>query len=162
MRLFEIPMMIREAFEAITLDEETGEIIGNDAFESIVMDAENKCLSTAKYLKELKYEADAIRNEERTLAARRKALESKHEYLKSMLKQGMESIGAYKMNDSQVSISFRNNPASAVIECDVDSLPDEFKKISIEANKSAIRDALKAGAIIDGCHLQQTQSIIIK
>jgi hypothetical protein len=41
-------------------------------------------------------------------------------------------------------------------------LPDEYKKVTVEANKTAIADALKKGIQIDGCALVKKSNIQIK
>jgi hypothetical protein len=45
---------------------------------------------------------------------------------------------------------------------DVSTLPTEYQKIKIEADKTAIKKALEAGEKIDGCVLVEKDNVIIK
>jgi len=49
-----------------------------------------------------------------------------------------------------------------VVDCEPEDLPMEFARVKIEANKTAIKDALKGGDEIDGCTLIQRRSWSIK
>ena len=79
MRLYEIKNGLIEAFDRAT-DPETGEIIDEAAFaeyEALEMAQEEKRENLGLWIKDLKAEAAAIREEERTLAARRRSAETR-------------------------------------------------------------------------------------
>jgi hypothetical protein len=49
-----------------------------------------------------------------------------------------------------------------VVDCEPEDLPATCQRTKIEANKTAIKDALKAGEEIDGCSLVERRSWSIK
>lgn len=63
------------------IDQETGEVLDFDAFEALQMARDAKIEGVLCWTKNLAAEAKAIREEEKELAERRKAMESKREKL---------------------------------------------------------------------------------
>ena len=55
-------------------------------------------------------------------------------------------------------------PTATTIIDDIDELPDAYKRttVKIEADKTAIKQAIKAGHKVQGAHLEERQSIRIK
>ena len=80
MKLYEIDEQI-----AACVDEETGEVIDLDRLITLNMERERKLEGVALWVKDLTAEAKAIREEEKALAERRRAAESKVDSLKSWL-----------------------------------------------------------------------------
>lgn len=124
----------------------------------------------AAIIKNLAAESEALREQEKIFAARRRAKEKSVERLRSYLLQEMQNLGTPKIETTQAKISLRNNPESAQI-------PDEnafiewallndrnslliYKKPDI--CKTAVKIALKAGEELPGAALGRTVSVIIK
>ena len=153
MTLFEIDERIREC-----VDPETGEIIDGMLLDSLLMDREQKIEGVALWCKELAYEADALRKEKQTIDARVKACENKIAGIKNWL---AFATGGEKFSTPKAVVSFRNT--SAVVIDDADKIPERFIKTEVVKTpmKVELKKALANGAV-EGCHLQDNISVIIK
>jgi len=155
-------MTIYEIDEAILgcIDMETGEVIDLDRLNELEMKREQKISNVACWYKDLIAEADAIKAEEQNLNRRRKVCENKAESLKNWLAY---VLNGNKFEDSRNKISYRRSESVAFAEgFDIESLPEQFKKITVEPKKTEIKNFLKTGATIDGCSVQEKLSIQIK
>ena len=168
MNLYEIDLAIQQALEAAletTIDPETGEILeqGNfEELEQLTAERDEKIENIAAYIKNLAAEADAIKAEEKALAERRKAKESKAERLKEYLANSMLIAGQTKFESAKCALSFRRSTSVNIL--DIDAIPEEYRKIKTEisADKTAIGKLLKAGEQIAGAELVEKQSLQIK
>ena len=155
-------MTIYEIDEAILgcIDMETGEVIDLDRLNELEMKREQKISNVACWYKDLIAEADAIKAEEQNLNRRRKVCENKAESLKNWLAY---VLNGNKFEDSRNKISYRRSESVTFAEgFDIESLPEQFKKITVEPKKTEIKNFLKTGATIDGCSVQEKFSIQIK
>ena len=161
MNIFDISSEYFDALEALEIDE-NGEVLGYEKVDAIAKDFDSKAENIAQYIKELKYEAEALKAEQDKLSERRKSVENKAEWLKGMLTEAFELIGKEELKTAKCRISFR--PSESVNIIGVDYLPDEYKRIKtvIEADKDKIKKALKAGEEVIGAELIQKNNIQIK
>lgn len=148
------------------IDEETGEILDYEAFEELTMAREEKVENMALWYLELNAEAAAIKAEEDRLKARRQLAERKAESLKKYLSQIQ---AGEKFKTPRVSISFRSSEKVEIqdeaefIKTMMDSGNDAFLKYKIpEVNKTAVKEALKGGATIEGACISKNLNIQIK
>lgn len=155
MNLYDIESAILEC-----VDQETGDIIDIERLEALEIERDKKISNIACWIKDLKAEAEAIKKEKQALDARQKASENKAEQLKSYL---AGFLGGAKYKDSRVSISYRSSVSTEIDEgLDLNTLPDEFKKITVEPSKTAIKEALQNGQTIEGCRLVEKSNIQIR
>ncbi len=165
MTLYDIDHGIAEAFEK-AIDPETGEVIDEQAWaelEALQMAREDKLENVALWVKDLNAEAAAIKNEEAALKARRQSAEKKAESLKGYLAYALG--GAERFKTSKVAISWRKSETVELLEgVDPVTLPLEYQrvKVSVEPDKSKLKDALKAGEEIPGVELVEKQNLQIK
>lgn len=139
------------------MDEETGEII-EGAMEELELDniqkAENIALSIKNdtaMAKALKEEIDKLTQRLRTC---NNSIDSKKKYLPYLL-------GDKKLKTARVSVSYRNSE-SVTID-DLGSLTEEYIRIpEPQADKTAIKKAIKAGKEVTGVHLETTKSVIVR
>lgn len=155
MTLYEIDKSISDL-----IDPETGEILDYEAFESLQMEREQKCENIACWIKNLNAEATAIREEEKTLADRRRAAENKAERLKMYLRL---ALNGQKFSTSKVAVSYRNS-RRVFIGDEAEFLREhpEYARIKTEIDKASITDALKSGEIIPGAILEDNISVIVR
>ena len=78
MKLYEIDQALVDL-----VDNETGEIIDIEVFDSLQMERDEKIESIALYIKDLKAEAEALKAEKLAFAERQKVAENKAESLKN-------------------------------------------------------------------------------
>ena len=155
MRLYDIDNEILDC-----VDEETGEIIDIKRLEALELERDKKISNIACWIKDLRAEAEAIKAEKQALEKRQRAATHKAEQLTKYLAGYLNGV---KFSDARVAISFRRSIATEIAEnLDLNTLPDNCKKITIEANKTAIKEALQSGIKIDGCSLVERNNIQIK
>ena len=158
-------MNLYEINEAITscIDMETGEIVDIDRLNELQMERETKIEGVALWIKNLKAEADAIKAERENLAERERAAENKAEGLKRYLS---DVLCGQKFETSRVKCSFRKSNAVVVDDDFLDwakNNHDEFLRYKEpEINKTAIKQAIEAGAEVLHAQIENRNSLIIK
>lgn len=152
MKLYEIDQAI------MGLVDETGEIIDIEAFDSLQMEREEKIEGIALYIKDLKAEAEALKAEKMAFAERQKVAENKMESLKNYLAYALKGQ-AFK--STKAVVSFRKTQQVDIP--DIYALDENFLRYKEpEADKTAIKEAIKAGQIVKGATLIENTSVIIK
>lgn len=160
--LFEINSNIMAAWDA-AIDPETGEVdeTALALFESLQIERDAKIENIACWIKNLKSDAEALKAEAKNMADRAKAAERKADSLKSYL---AAALHGEKFQSARAAISWRKSVSVEVDDAEVENLPEQYirRKVSVEADKTAIKDALKAGETIEGCRLVESNNISIK
>lgn len=140
------------------IDPETGEICDYEAFEALQMEKDAKIENIVLWIKNLRSDAKALRDEEKVLAERRKAAENKAERLAAYLETILQGEA---LETAKFKVSFRKTE-KAVID-DITKIPEAYLNYGDPtADKNAIKAAIKAGKFIDGAHVEETNSISIK
>ena len=153
MTIYEIDNAILEC-----IDMETGEIIDIDKLNKLELERESKIEGVACWIKDLKAEAEALKNEKQALAERQKVAENKMESLKKYLAYALDGK-AFKT--TRASVSFRKSQAVEI--ADIYKLDENYLRYKEpEADKTAIKEALKAGKEVAGATLVENTSVIIK
>ena len=146
------------------IDIETGEVIDTDKLNELHMERDAKIENVALWIKELKAEAEAIKNEKQALAERQRVAENKAESLKNWLAY---ALNGEKFKTAKCSISYRNSESVEVTEEGLEALMRDHEDLltykTPEPNKKAIKDAIKNdGLTVAGVQLLQKTSTIIK
>ena len=156
MNLFEIDRRILE-----TVDMETGEIIDLEMLDELQMERDQKIENIACWIKNLQSDAEALKAQKQSFADRQRVAENKVASLKKYLS---DYLAGQKFSTAKVAISFRKsesvqiNDINAIAEFDTGYL--KYKEP--EADKTAIKKALKDGIAIPGVELVQGNNIQIK
>lgn len=159
--LYELTDEYKQVLEMLD-DPEIDEQTIADTLESIGGEIEDKADGYAKVMQSAKAEVEGIKAEISRLSERKSSIEHKLERMKQSLQGAMEATGKTKFKTLLFSFNIQKNPPSVAIE-DGAKLPDKYlipqpEKID---KKSIIAD-LKAGAVIEGCTLTQTESLRIR
>ena len=158
MKLYEIDNAILEC-----IDLETGEIIDTEQLDKLQMERDTKLENVACWIKDLKAEAEALKNEKQALAERQRVAENKAESLKKWLAYALQGE---KFKTPKCAISFRKSEAVEVTDEGLNNLMKEHDELltykAPEPNKTAIKQALKDGLNVAGVQLVQNTSVIIK
>ena len=163
MTIYEIDSKIQELLDS-GVDEETGELITDmDALMDLQMERDRKVENLACAVKNMEAEAKAIRDEEKRLAERRKALEAKaaraEDYLAFVL-------NGEKFSSARVTVGWRKTTKTEVDDSFTEwaktNAPDLLRFKEPEPDKTAISAALKAGRKLNGAALTTTVSMTIK
>lgn len=151
---------IRKMEEA-DLDDQTF----SDTLEAISGDLEEKAKAVAMFARNLEASAEAIKQAEKQMADRRKALENKADKVRQYLLDNMLKTGISKIDCPYFSLSIRKNPPAVEI-IQQDMIPMEYFDIppmpAPQLNKNRLKDDLKNGVIVDGAKLTQGHSLQIK
>ena len=149
------------------VDIETGEILDPEKLDALQMERELKLEGVALWVKDLKAEMTAVKEEADKLTARKKALDNKIEGLKNWLSY---ALCGEKLKTPRCNVYYSHNQRLAV--ADEEKLigflktlndPDQFLKFSEpELRRDEIKKALKDGYEIPGAALEQTESVVIK
>lgn len=152
MNLYEIDQAI------LSLVDENGEVLNYEAFEDLQMQRERKIEGVGLWVKNLTSNAAEIREEEKALAERRKAMENKAKRLRDYL---VLALAGERFETPRLRISYRKSETVEVK--DVRDLAPEYVTIEApEPNKTAIKAAIKAGIHVHGAELVEHQNIQIR
>ena len=159
MTIYEIDQAIIEC-----VDLETGEIIDTEQLDKLQMEREKKLENVACWIKDLKAEAEALKNEKQALAERQRVAENKAESLKKYLAYALDGK---KFSTAKCAVSFRTTESVEVTTKGIENLMLEGKDdlltyITPKPNKTAIKQAIKDGLSVAGVQLVQNISTIIK
>lgn len=153
MKLYEIDQAILDC-----IDMETGEIIDADMLDKLQMERDAKIEGVALWIKELKAEAEALKAEKMAFAERQRVAENKMESLKKWMAY---ALNGQSFKSVRASVSFRKSQAVEIT--DIYKLDESFLRYKEpEADKTAIKEAIKAGKTVAGATLVENTSVIIK
>lgn len=135
-----------------------------DTLESMSGELEVKAQNVAFVARNIEALAASIKEAEGTMATRRKALESRAASLRSYLLRNMQLAGVQKIEGPYLRLSIKNNPA-AVDVFDAAQIPSDYMRQPEPPppapDKTAIKEALKAGVDVPGARLSQSQRLDI-
>ena len=114
----------------------------------------------AEFVARLGSEGEAIRNEEKRLAARRAGFEKIRDCLMSSIHQQMLDVGVKKAEGKLFSFSIRKNPPSVQVD-DEKLIPAEFFDYVPRVKKQEIKDALEAGQEVPGARLISDRTSLV-
>ena len=149
------------------LDDETGEILDLGRLDALQMEREAKLEGVALWIKDLRAEAAAVKEEADKLNARKKALDNKIDNIKTWL---LGALAGEKLKTPRCSV-YQTHSQWVVID-DEKALIDMFmtspfgeKFLRVkdpEIDKTALKDSMKQGCEYEFAHLEETESVVIK
>ena len=159
MKLYELNQQYKQLQE---MADDLDPMTLKDTLESIQESIEDKAENTAKLIRSWEAEAKAIKEEEKRLADRRRAIENRVSNTKAYLFEQMEIAGLEKVKRPTLTISIAKNPPSLEV-IDPEKIPSLFMIDQDPViDKKALLTALKNGAEIDGCAIKQGKGLRIK
>lgn len=154
--LYKLTEQYARLLEAGDHDPDTGEVMDERDFTYLMRELEDsidaKAQSCAVVLRQLEAGAALMREEEKRLAARRKAVENNVESLKTYVRQCLELAGLKQAKGPLFTVSI-TKPRKSVNVTDLAALPGEFTVVTVTAKKKEIGDALKEGRDVPGAEL---------
>lgn len=142
-------------------DDEEIEALLDEADDEI----EEKADGYARIIKNLEADIEAYKLEEERLHNRRKSLENNIKRMKSRLMDGMKATGKTKFKTDLFSFNVAKNGGKAPLEVTVrpEELPDELRRVVIEADNDAIREYIEAtGDLSYGVIKERGESLRIR
>jgi hypothetical protein len=126
-----------------------------DTMEGLDGTLDDKLLNVGKFVLSLENQAEGIKEAEKRMEARRKALENKAGWLRDYMKLAMERTGKVKLNAPDIALSLARLPPKVVIE-DESKIPDSYWTVKIERalSKSAIKVSFDNGMEVPGAKVE--------
>lgn len=123
---------------------------------------QDKGTNYAFVIKKLDAECDIIDAEIKRLSELKKVRQNACERLKSNISHAMQIFEVDKIESPLIKLSFRKSQSVNV--ADVNSLPAEYKTIKVteQADKVKIKQALLKGEVIEGCEIVNSNNLQIK
>jgi phage host-nuclease inhibitor protein Gam len=135
-----------------------------DTMEAVEGEYEDKFEAYAKVFKSIDADIEAIEDEKDRLTQKVRILKSNRQRMKEAMEESMRLTGKTKFKTKLFSFGIQKNAPSVVMETeDISLIPAEFIRTKQEIDKTALKDALKAGVSLEGiAHLEQTESLRIR
>ena len=156
--LYNIKNKFIELFEKAESEELTQEEIQEQGKE-LALALKSKSANVIGYIRNAELTTDAIENEIERLTNIKKTIENKTVRFKEYVKANMEGLGIEKIETELGTLVIAKNPASVEI-LDENLIADEYKKekINVSIDKTAIKNALKAGKEVQGVRLVEDKT----
>lgn len=166
MSLYSLTDECRSLYDALmaSVDEETGEVDISlvNALAERQEAWEDKAVAVACVYRSLDEDAARVGREIERLTAMKKRLERERDRVKEGLSAAFTALGVEKVKGMYADISFRASEQTIIDNAN--AVPEEYMtvKTTYTPNKTAIREAIKAGKEVPGAHLEQRKNIQIK
>lgn len=166
MSLYSLTDECRNLYDALmaSADEETGEVDISlvNALAERQEAWEDKAVAVACVYRSLDEDAARVGREIERLTAMKKRLERERDRVKEGLSTAFTALGVEKVKGMYADISFRASEQTVIDNAD--AVPEEYMtvKTTYTPNKTAIKEAIKAGKEVPGAHLEQKKNIQIK
>lgn len=150
---------IAEIYENLeNIDDEVAVAAAMDGVDAAL---EEKLESTAKVIRNLEAEAEALEAEEKRLKARKTAVKNRIADIKGYVQENLEAMGKDKVTSGIFKWSIQANAPSVNI-LDEDLIPDAYWKIERKPMKTEIKKAIEAGELTEGAELVRTKSLRLR
>jgi len=127
--------------------------------ETDAMEAVSRLL---RWMNERQATAQSLKTLEADYAARRKRFEEAIKTARGALARFMDETGLTKIERPEATLSMRNGSPSVIYPADMDpeTLPEQFRRWTCEADKAAIKEAMLAGAEVPGLTLSNGETTL--
>lgn len=166
LKIYEIPSQIQAALNALEVDEETGEIVGWDKLEALTESATTKIANTARYIRYVQAQIEAMKVAKANIDARLKTAQRFVYWLSVKTVEDLLALpdGKRKIEEPDIKVSTRKSES---VSLDDESLLDKkFVKVEVitkqSPDKRAIKEAIKSGEEVKGARLCTNYSLQIK
>lgn len=166
MNLYNLTAECKSLYDDIiaSADDDTGEVDLSLVTALSVRQEEwnDKAIAVACVYRALDEDSARVGREIERLTAIKKRLERERDRVKEGLANACNALGVEKVQGMYANISFRSSEQT-VIENE-GAIPDEYMtvKTTYTPNKTAIKEAIKAGKDVPGAHIEKRKNIQIK
>ena len=159
MKLYELAENYNELLALLDNEEATAEELA-DTLDGINDAIEVKVDNICRVRKYLECKVEVYKAEAKRLTALAKQAENNADSMKNYLDEQLKRMNIKKMDTELFKLSYRKSDSVNVI--DLDAVPEQYKKITIAADKTAIKKAIKEGAEVAGAELVTNQNLQIR
>lgn len=136
-----------------------------DTLEAMSGDLEAKAQNVVFFARNLEAVAASIKDAEKAMADRRKAMEKRADHLREYVQQCMETAGIKSIECPHFKLALQANPPSVDV-FEPGLIPASFMRQPEPPppapDKTAIKDAIKAGQDVPGARLISSTRLVIK
>jgi virulence-associated protein VapD len=159
-KLYEISAEYRLALTELT-DLEDDAVV--DTLDGLKGELEVKAKNIIQWTKEMQGSVVMMKEYEKNMAARRKALENKIKRIQDYVKSVMESSDILKIESPEIAISIVNNPPKVDVEME-EIIPEEYwiEERVLKLDKTKLKNDLKNNPDISGAKLITSTRLKIK
>ena len=156
-----------DAFNGVmdmALDETMDLTVLEECLQSIEADITVKCENGIGLIRSLENLRDGMKTEAQRLTERQRVIDNRIRSIKEWYQRNLDAMGKSKVETLRGTMAVQNNPPSLKVT-DADQIPICYLTLvpaRYEVNKDAVKNALKAGEIIPGAHLEQGRSLRIR
>jgi ATP-dependent 26S proteasome regulatory subunit len=117
-----------------------------DTLEALQGELDDKVSQWARCIKNMEAERNAVKEEADRLTKRTKSIDNQIAHMKDTLLMFLKAAGRTEAGDSVIKAKIRQATV-APLELDIppEEVPEEYRRVIIEVDKSAIKDAIKHG-----------------
>lgn len=159
MKLYELADNYNELMTLLDDEEVTAEELA-DTLDGINDAIEVKVDNICRVRKYLESKVEVYKAEAKRLTALAKQAENNADGMKQYLDEQLKRMNIKKMDTELFKLSYRKSDTVNVL--DINAVPDEYKKITVAPDKTAIKKAIKEGKGIAGCELVVNQNLQIR
>jgi uncharacterized protein YeeX (DUF496 family) len=161
MKLYEITDKYESAINELSKIEGLDQETINDTLESIEGEIVEKGKNVAAYFQNLDSSIREMKEAEKRIADRRKAMEKQSEGLKDYLRFNMEKSGVTKIECAEFKVTL--GKPSKIVEVDIDQIDDGFigRVVTEKVDKALVKKYLTSGEEVKGARLVDGKSRLI-
>lgn len=150
---------IAEIYENLeNVDDEVAVATAMDAVDAAL---EEKLESTAKVIRNLEAEAEALEAEEKRLKARKTAVRNRIADIKGYVKENLEAMGKDKVEAGIFKWSLQNSPPKLVVT-DETIIPLKFFEIERTLMKNELKRVILSGRNINGAEIVREKHLRLR
>ena len=160
--IFQIREDIFYALENVRVDEETGEITGQEEVNALAMSAEEKAVSIGRYLLNKMAFRDELKATIEFCKEQLRKEEREIEHLERLELIALDTANAKRIKAPGIVIGTRKSENLEIF--DESQIPSEYlkEKVTTAIDKAAIKIALKAGKEVPGAKIAENRNLSIK
>ena len=159
MKLYELAENYNELLALLDNEEATTEELA-DTLDGINDAIEVKVDNICRVRKYLEGKVEVYKAEAKRLTALAKQAENNADSMKNYLDEQLKRMNIKKMDTELFKLSYRKSDSVNVM--DLDAVPEEYKRITIALDKTAIKKAIKDGKTVNGAELVVNQNLQIR
>lgn len=166
--LYSLTEQLRELQALADSDADIPDEVLRDTLEGLQGALEVKATNVARFVRNQESLADAIEGAAKQMRERAARVRRRTESMRQYLLANMTLAGITRIEGAELVLAIRKNPPSVIVD-DETAVPGEYKALPPpppppvpRVDKKLVADAIKAGTVVPGCHLEQGQRLEIK
>lgn len=157
MKIYELT----DAYQQIIHMMEAGDADLTDTLEAIDEALELKLENTAKIIRTIEAETNALKLEEERFRKRRQVMENNIDRMKQYIFEAMQTTGKERLKGNHITLRLQSNPPSVHL-LNMESIPAHYLvEQPSTVDKKAVLADLKNGISVEGAELLQKKSLRI-